>query len=73
MSFVQIDQERCKGCALCIEFCHHGTLALAEVRNTRGYVPAAAVRPETCTGCTVCAVMCPDACIRVFRSRRRDR
>jgi 2-oxoglutarate ferredoxin oxidoreductase subunit delta len=36
--------------------------------NPKGYRPAMLVDPENkCTGCALCAVVCPDACITVYR------
>jgi 2-oxoglutarate ferredoxin oxidoreductase subunit delta len=34
---VQIDGERCKGCALCIDFCPRGSLLLSAQLNLKGY------------------------------------
>jgi len=39
-----------------------------EQLNSHGYHPAQVVDPDgKCTGCALCAVICPDACITVFR------
>lgn len=63
-----INEERCKGCELCITACPPGVIRLAEHLNIRGYRPAALVDNEhRCTGCALCAVVCPDAAITVFR------
>lgn len=65
---VVIDIERCKGCALCLEACPPGVLALADDFNAKGYRPAMLVDPDhKCTGCALCATVCPDASITVFR------
>lgn len=68
---VIIDDERCKGCALCVEVCSHDVLSIAEERlNARGYHPARLIDPQgRCTGCGLCAVICPDVCITVYRQR----
>lgn len=64
-----IDEERCKGCELCVEFCPKGVLALASGLNRFGHHPATVVRQEDCTGCLACVVMCPDACIELYRRK----
>jgi len=65
---VKIDEERCKGCGLCVAFCPKHALALDEgCINSSGYHPAALLLDEDCTGCAVCALMCPDVAITVFR------
>jgi 2-oxoglutarate ferredoxin oxidoreductase subunit delta len=40
----------------------------AEVLNARGYHPAQFADADgNCTGCALCAVICPEACITVYR------
>jgi len=68
---VVIDEDRCKACNLCVVFCPHNVLRLAEGRfNAIGYPPAEAVDMDRCTGCEICAVMCPDVCFKVYRQRK---
>ena len=64
-----IDQERCKGCALCPPVCPKDVIVMDDTRlNAKGYHPAMLVDPEgQCTGCAICAVICPDVCITVYR------
>lgn len=64
---VEIDQNRCKGCSLCVVFCPQHTLRIDEDHlNARGYHPVV-LAEENCTGCAVCALVCPDVCITVYR------
>jgi 2-oxoglutarate ferredoxin oxidoreductase subunit delta len=65
---VQIEEERCKGCALCIEFCPRDCLSLSEELNLKGYFVAAFDESTDCNACRSCALMCPDACIEVSKS-----
>ena len=67
MGKVVIDEERCKGCQLCIEVCPKHLLGAAESTNNFGYQPARVVGEEQCTGCALCAVMCPDIAIEVYK------
>lgn len=65
---VVIDQERCKGCELCIPACPQNVLVLADAFNSKGYRPALYTDPDhACTGCALCSVVCPDGCFTVFR------
>ena len=65
---VVIDQNRCKGCELCVPTCPQGVLVMADTFNSKGYYPAQYLDPNhSCTGCALCAVVCPDACFTVFR------
>lgn len=68
-ALVTIDEERCKGCALCIEVCPPKVLSLSETRyNSRGYSPIEV--KEGCTGCEMCYRMCPDLVFEVYRAER---
>lgn len=65
---VSFDQERCKGCGLCVAVCPKQILALdRNVINSKGYNPSSCINPEECIGCTNCAMMCPDCVITVER------
>ena len=62
---IRIDGERCKGCALCVEYCTKGCISVSEELNLKGYFVAAFDDSGECNACRNCALMCPDACIEV--------
>ncbi len=67
---VVIDEERCKGCGLCVEVCRAHVLRLAQGRfNQKGHRPVEVNGTETCTGCAACAVICPDVVFTVYRRK----
>ncbi|MBO9370750.1 MAG: 4Fe-4S binding protein [Chloroflexi bacterium] len=69
---VIIDENRCKGCGLCVSVCPVHILKLANGRfNIRGYRPVEVTDPEACTGCAMCATICPDVVFTVYRRRAR--
>ncbi|MDR1043779.1 MAG: ferredoxin family protein [Candidatus Adiutrix sp.] len=71
MARTVFNEDRCKGCGLCIEACPKKILAFAEHRlNHNGYQPVASLRPGECTGCAICARTCPDVVISVYREAR---
>ena len=67
---VNITIETCKGCELCIEACPQESLALSKDVSTRGYHYAVLVK-DNCTGCVNCALVCPDAVITVYRTKKK--
>ncbi len=65
---ITVNEERCKGCNLCVAACPTGVLALqAREVNNRGYHYAYMANAEACIACMSCALVCPDACIEVYR------
>jgi 2-oxoglutarate ferredoxin oxidoreductase subunit delta len=65
---IQIDTARCKGCALCIEFCPKKNISLSQELNLKGYFVAAFNPEGDCTGCGTCALICPDVAIEVEKA-----
>jgi len=69
--WVYVDENRCKGCSLCVDACPQHVLALSATRfNAKGYRPVELVEAEGCTGCAVCAIICPDVVFTVYREVR---
>jgi 2-oxoglutarate ferredoxin oxidoreductase subunit delta len=54
---IEVDEQLCKGCELCVSDCPQHVLAL----------DPAHLFTEGCTGCAVCALVCPEAAISVYR------
>ena len=64
---VIVDQEECKGCALCVESCPPECLELLPGLNAYGVHPAH-YTGEDCTGCGICFYCCPEpGAITVYR------
>jgi 2-oxoglutarate ferredoxin oxidoreductase subunit delta len=69
---VYIDENRCKGCGLCVDACPQHVLNLSTDRfNAKGYRPVELIEPEGCTGCTICAIICPDVVFTVYREAQQ--
>lgn len=66
MAMVTINEERCKGCALCVRACPKGIVQLAKTKlNSKGYHPAEVTDMSACTACASCARTCPDVVIEI--------
>lgn len=68
MAKVVFDEERCKGCYLCMTACPKKIITVAKERmNAKGFRPVEVLKMDQCLGCAMCATMCPDCVIEVFR------
>ncbi len=67
MAKIVIDEERCKGCGLCIPVCPKNSITISERLNSKGYRPVEQVREEECTACGLCYLICPDVAIEVWK------
>ena len=66
MPKVSVNNDRCKGCEMCVIACPMHILELdKKTTNSKGYHPAHVTAQAKCTGCGSCTVMCPDIAIRV--------
>ncbi len=65
--FVKFNEEKCKGCELCISVCPVKIINLHRSRiNSKGYHPASVSEINLCIGCGNCAMICPDGVISVY-------
>jgi len=67
--FVEVENEVCKACDLCLLACPRDCLKLGENVNSKGYHYVLFEDVENCIGCADCAVVCPDAVLTVFRAK----
>ena len=64
-----IDNELCKGCAFCVEFCPTGALELSDEFNSKGYHPPIVVEDD-CLYCEICELVCPEFSIFCVEDER---
>ena len=65
---VVVNQQRCKGCNLCVVSCPTQAISLhPEEVNDKGYHYCYMSNPDVCIGCTNCGTVCPDGCIAVYK------
>jgi 2-oxoglutarate ferredoxin oxidoreductase subunit delta len=66
-NMIEINEELCKGCEICTDFCPREVLATSHAINKRGNYLPAVIREDKCSGCKQCELMCPDFAITVFK------
>jgi 2-oxoglutarate ferredoxin oxidoreductase subunit delta len=62
---IEIDEELCKGCDICSDFCPLEALAKSETINRKGYYPPVPAHEERCIGCRLCELLCPEFAITI--------
>ena len=67
MAKVTFNEDKCKGCGLCVTACPKKIVSLSKRMNSKGDHPAEVVNQDACIGCASCAMMCPDVVITVER------
>ena len=66
MVTLSIDENRCKGCSLCVRVCPKKILEISRNKlNTKGYHPVEIIDSGACIACAACARTCPDLVIRI--------
>lgn len=69
---VIFNEEKCKGCELCVVVCPVNIVKMATDRiNKKGYNPATVYEMDKCIGCAQCARMCPDSVIVVEKEMKK--
>ncbi len=63
---IKIDEELCKGCNICIDFCPMKLLEMKDSLNSKGYYPPYATDEDECVGCRLCELMCPEFAIFII-------
>lgn len=67
MAKIIINEEKCKGCRLCLSVCPKNLITMSQRLNSKGYYPAEQVKEEECTACGLCYLICPDVAIEVWK------
>jgi 2-oxoglutarate ferredoxin oxidoreductase subunit delta len=68
---VYIDEERCKGCSYCVEFCPREVLNMSNKLNPKGYLLPVIDDETKCLACGYCEVVCPEFAIRLSTDKKQ--
>ncbi|MGB8261862.1 MAG: 4Fe-4S dicluster domain-containing protein [Terracidiphilus sp.] len=65
---LQVDEDECKGCGLCVAACPPTVIRMSERLNHYGY-RTAGYTGSGCTACGICFMVCPEpGAITVYRA-----
>jgi 2-oxoglutarate ferredoxin oxidoreductase subunit delta len=68
-----INEERCKGCGFCVEYCPHHVLIVAAKFNAKGYHPPEVAKAELCVNCGFCRMICPEFAIYTYEPKTGEK
>ena len=63
---IEIKDDWCKGCGICIERCPVGALEDSDRLNRKGIRPPKLKEINECNFCRLCELICPDLAITVI-------
>ncbi len=64
---LELNEDRCKGCELCVQACPRDVLAMGSHINALGYRPATIRDADRCTACKACALVCPEVAFTIYK------
>ncbi|MCB9557608.1 MAG: 4Fe-4S dicluster domain-containing protein [Deltaproteobacteria bacterium] len=67
LGYIEIIDNRCKGCDLCIPECPVEIIVKSSRVNRRGLNVVEVSEMSKCIACNLCAMICPDRAIDVYR------
>jgi 2-oxoglutarate ferredoxin oxidoreductase subunit delta len=72
VGLIHIENNRCKGCGFCVEYCPKDVLELSEDFNVKGYHPPFVKKEEDCCYCQLCETICPEFAIFVTLRKEEE-
>ncbi len=63
---IEIYEDICKGCRLCINVCPKTVLQISTKRGKQGHLIPEVINNDSCTMCRQCEYTCPDMALEVI-------
>jgi 2-oxoglutarate ferredoxin oxidoreductase subunit delta len=63
---IEITQDWCKGCELCVKYCPVQALKMGDEINKKGVYPPVLKEDNECNFCRLCELLCPDFAVTVI-------
>ena len=70
---IEIKDDWCKGCGICIERCPVNALEESDHINKRGIRPPRLKKDNECNNCRLCELICPDLAITVYPDENKKK
>jgi len=70
---IEIKEDWCKGCGICIEKCPVNALEESDHINKRGIRPPRLKENNECNYCRLCELICPDLAITVIPDKDKKK
>jgi 2-oxoglutarate ferredoxin oxidoreductase subunit delta len=70
---IEIREDWCKGCNICIDRCPLDALEESDHLNKRGVRPPQLKKKNDCNFCRLCELICPDLAITVIADKNKKK
>jgi len=70
---IEVKEDWCKGCGICIDRCPVQALEESEKLNKRGVRPPKLKEKNDCNCCRLCELICPDLAITVIPDKEEKK
>jgi 2-oxoglutarate ferredoxin oxidoreductase subunit delta len=70
---IEVKEDWCKGCNICIDRCPVDALEESDKLNRRGIRPPRLKKENDCNYCRLCELLCPDLAVTVIPDKEDDK
>jgi 2-oxoglutarate ferredoxin oxidoreductase subunit delta len=67
---IVIDEEKCKGCGICVALCPLKVLVKSDKISPQGFNLPSPINRDKCSGCRICEYYCPDFAIYIIEGEK---